>query len=241
MSRLILSLWLIGAGVYTASTLLLTQPFFDGQATGPVGANETVRAKQPLATREPASVREDESQTEQAGVASEAAGKSKHRNEWVQVAGYTAVVRSRPSVSSPVLFAYPVGRPLRVIDREAGFARVQDLGSGQLGWMQETSLAPFIGGYRQREMVAAAPRQAAEPPQAVAELPEAAAAEPPKRAAVSLQARRKPFALAPQETAEAPETAGGSFFGFKRQRPAEAQPERGDSLAAIMDRAFRPH
>ncbi len=79
-------------------------------------------------------------------------------DEWVQIAGYTTVVRAEPTTASPVLFAYAAGRPLRVIAREGGFARVQDLGSGQYGWVKESALAPFTGGYRQREDVAPQPQ-----------------------------------------------------------------------------------
>ena len=74
-----------------------------------------------------------------------------------------------------MLFAYSVGRPLRVISREGGFARVQDLGSGQLGWVRESSLAPFTGGYRQREERVAEPVVAAAPPEATVAEPDIAA------------------------------------------------------------------
>jgi hypothetical protein len=77
--------------------------------------------------------------------------KVERRDHWVQIAGYTTVVRSRPSAEAPPLYAYSVGRALRVIAREGHFVRVQDLGSGQLGWIEEASLVPFSGGYRERE------------------------------------------------------------------------------------------
>jgi hypothetical protein len=86
------------------------------------------------------------------------------RDEWAQIAGYTAMGRLHPSSTSPVLFAYSVGRPLRVLSREGGFARVQDLGSGQLGWVEEASLAPFTGGYRQPEQRVIEPVVAAAEP-----------------------------------------------------------------------------
>jgi hypothetical protein len=59
-----------------------------------------------------------------------------------------------------VLSAYPAGQQLRVIAREAGFARVQDLASGQLGWIEESSLAPLIRGYRVREVAPPEPQVA---------------------------------------------------------------------------------
>jgi len=56
-----------------------------------------------------------------------------------------------------VTFAYPIGEQLRVIARQSGFARVQDLSTGHLGWIAEASLVPRIRGYRLREPAAAQP------------------------------------------------------------------------------------
>jgi len=88
-----------------------------------------------------------------------------HLNEWVQVASFTTVVHARPSSSSPVISAYPIGQELRVIARESGFARVQDFGSGHLGWITEAALVPRTRGYRMREQMPAEPQivPAAEP------------------------------------------------------------------------------
>ncbi len=72
-------------------------------------------------------------------------------NEWVEIVGYTAVVRADPSVSSLVLTAYPIGHALRVIEREGDFARIQDLSSGHLGWVAASSIGAFVPGYRERE------------------------------------------------------------------------------------------
>src|SRR3989304_5931419 len=104
--------------------------------------------------------------------------KIERRNEWVQVAGYTTVVRSRPSSAAPPLLAYSVGRPFRGVAREAGFVRVQDLGSGQLGWVEESSLVPFVGGYRQREQQVVEPQVAVAEPQATVAKPLVAVAKP---------------------------------------------------------------
>ena len=45
-----------------------------------------------------------------------------------------------PSPSAPVLYAFPAGRQLRVIEREGGFARIKDLQSGATGWADERIL-----------------------------------------------------------------------------------------------------
>jgi hypothetical protein len=138
MSRLLLCVWLVGAAIYTASLLLAPSLYGYGLPTGLTG-NETVRAKHPPAREVILPLT----------LPPQAA--AKHRIEWVQAARYTAVVRAQPSVSSPVLFASTFGRPLRVIGRDKGFVKVQDLGTGQLGWIEARATAPFFGGYRQRE------------------------------------------------------------------------------------------
>ena len=137
------SVWLIGAALYTALILFLIRPSSEEWPLPPP-TGETVRAKQPVASV--------------ASVAAVTEPKVERRNEWVQVAAYTTVVRSRPSLAAPVLLAYSAGRPLRVIAREAGFVHIQDLGSGQLGWVKEGALGPFVGGYREREHGPAAPQ-----------------------------------------------------------------------------------
>jgi hypothetical protein len=98
-----------------------------------------------------------QSAAKQAAAASPTQSPTEHRTEWAQVAGYSAVVRSKPEASAPVLFGYPVGRPVRVLERKSGFAHVQDLGSGQLGWIKEAALAPYFGGYRERGVAAVEP------------------------------------------------------------------------------------
>ncbi|MCJ7526508.1 MAG: hypothetical protein MUO37_00105, partial [Methyloceanibacter sp.] len=153
MRGLLPSVWLLLAALYTASILSLIQPFArDEDWPAPPPVNETVRAKQPLAVA-PQAAPEQAMPAQQVAFAAPMQPKIGRRDEWVQIAGYTTMVRAQPSATSTVLLAYAVGRPLRVIAREAGFARVQDLGSGQFGWIKETSLAPFTGGYRQREDV----------------------------------------------------------------------------------------
>jgi hypothetical protein len=101
-----------------------------------------------------------------------------------------------------VISAYPIGQQLRVIARESGFARVQDLGSGHLGWIAEAALVPRMRGYRVREPAPAEPQvvAAAErspPPRAEPAAPHIKVAAPvavPDAAHPSRRASRAPIA-----------------------------------------------
>ena len=52
MNWLLPSLWLFGAVVYAAATLVLTQPFLDGGSASLAAAHETVVAKQSASLRQ---------------------------------------------------------------------------------------------------------------------------------------------------------------------------------------------
>ena len=237
MRGLLPSVWLLGAALYTALTLFLIRPVVEEWPLPP-RVNETVIAKQP--PKAAMLIFQDEPQVELAAAAAPAAGtRVEWRDEWAQIAGYTTVGRLHPSSTSPALFAYSVGRPLRVISREGGFARVQDLGSGQLGWVRETSLAPFTGGYRQREervaepVVAAAPLETtvAEPASEVVVTPVALKKAPPRIPAVAAKPRK--------ETVAAAEPAPRGLFRRKRNQVQHvALGNEGTGVAAIMQRAF---
>jgi hypothetical protein len=237
MRGLLPSVWLLGAALYTALTLFLIRPVVEEWPLPP-RVNETVIAKQP--PKAAMLIFQDEPQVELAAAAAPAAGtRVEWRDEWAQIAGYTTVGRLHPSSTSPALFAYSVGRPLRVISREGGFARVQDLGSGQLGWVRETSLAPFTGGYRQREervaepVVAAAPPETtvAEPDSEVVVTPVALKKAPPRIPAVAAKPRK--------ETVAAAEPAPRGLFRRKRNQVQHvALGNEGTGVAAIMQRAF---
>jgi hypothetical protein len=231
MRGLLPSVWLLGAALYTALTLFLSRPVAEDVWPLPPRVNETVIAKQPPKAAK--LVFEDAAQVAAAPPAAEP--QIERHNEWVQVADYTTVGRLHPSTVSPVLFAYSVGRPLRVIAREGGFVRVQDLGSGRLGWIKETSLAPFVGGYRLRD------NGVAEPLVAAAE-PEAVAAKPHETAVVIPVATKKVAQLVAQPqtaTVAAIEPAARGLFRRKRDqvnRVAFGSEDTG--VAAIMQRAF---
>ncbi|MEX1060058.1 MAG: SH3 domain-containing protein [Methyloceanibacter sp.] len=244
MLGLLPSVWLLAAALYAVSLLSLIQPFSGNDDwPAPPPANETVVAKQPLSL----ALRPDPegtAPTEQAAAAPAIEPKTELRNEWVQIAGYTTVVRSRPSSAAPALFAYSVGRPFRVIAREAGFVRVQDLGSGQLGWVKETSLTPFVGGYRQREHQVAEPQVAVAEPQATVAKPLVIAAKP-KIYAVAAKKVQQPRneavpARAKKETVAAIDAGDRGLSRKKRDRIQRvALGGRNTGLAAMVDRAFR--
>ncbi|HEX9753713.1 MAG TPA: hypothetical protein VGA46_09770 [Methyloceanibacter sp.] len=242
MRGLLPSVWLLAAALYVASLLCLIQPFPGDEAwPAPPPANETVVVKQALAMA-PQLAAPEEALLVLAAVAPEP--KIDRRNEWVQVAGYTTVVRSRPSAAAPPLLAYSVGRPFRVIAREAGFVRVQDLGSGQLGWIEESSLVPFFGGYRQREHQVVEPQVAVAEPQATVAKPLVAVAQPKTYAAPAKKVEQPRIdviaARAKKEAVAVVETGERGLFKKKRDRIQRvALGGRNTGLAAMVDRAFR--
>ena len=62
--------------------------------------------------------------------------------ELATIGNSTAVIRAAPSASAAQLFSFPFGRRVRVGERENGFAKIEDLGSGEVGWVEETALGP---------------------------------------------------------------------------------------------------
>ncbi len=242
MRGLLPSAWLLAAALYAASLFSLIQPFSGDEAwPAPPPANETVVVKQALATT-PQPAAQGEALLVLAAVAAEP--KIERRDEWVQIAGYTTVVRAEPTTVSPVLFAYAVGRPLREIAREGGFARVQDLGSGQFGWVKESSLVPFVGGYRQREQQMVEPQVAVAEPQATVAKPLVAVAKPKTYAAAAKKVEQPRIdaiaARAKKETVAVVETGDRGLSRKKRDRIQRvALGGRNTGLAAMVDRAFR--
>jgi hypothetical protein len=259
VASLLPSLWLPGAIAYTAGTLFLLHPSF--QADRPLATatfNETVRAKdppRPVVETPPLSLKSDPDASPAAlpvvaKLDPEIAGlpplprpeaHEPRPGEWVQVAGYTAVARSQPSLAAPVLFGFPIGRPLRVIDHNGGFARIQDLGSGQLGWIQEANLAPFTGGYRlpsEAPTIVAASQTPQEPPMPLL---------PKKPVVVAAKESRLPQAelLAPPDKDNATATAQVLPTSLAvRSKPSvlpqTKPPHDDDDLASIMQRALNP-
>ncbi len=225
MSRFLVCVWLAGAVLYTAATLLLAQSLQGHGMSPDLAVNETVRAKHPFAKEVILPLT----------LPPEAA--TKRRIEWVQAARYMAVVRAQPSAASPVLFASTYGRPLRVIGREADFVRVQDLGSGQLGWIEARAISRYVGGYRQREVtpavvVAGSQVSSEATPQAmlVATAPEAAATDskPLARATVS---QSKPERVAARDLSR-------NMIRKNRAWPQRVADRRHGGFAGIMQRAL---
>ena len=238
MRRLLPSVWLLGAALYTALVLFLSRPVLDEEWPLPPKINETVIAKQP-----PKAARlifKDEAPRQRIAAQPASRPQIERHNEWVQVVDHTAVGRVQPSAASPVLFAYSVGRPLRVIAREGGFVRVQDLGSGQLGWISETSLAPFVGGYRLRDNSVTAPLVAAAEPQAIEPKPLEPAVVTQVAAKRVPPPRNKPVAIqSAKEAVAAVEPAPRGLFRRKRDQVQRvALGSHGTGVAAIMQRAF---
>jgi len=258
MRGLLPSVWLILAGLYTASLLALIQPFsFGDDWPTPPPRNETVRAKEAGQTALPPLAEAGASPLQRVSLVAALAPKGvEGADQWARIGGYTTVALAEPMTGAPVLFAYTPGRPLRVIAREGGFAHVQDLGSGQYGWVKESALAPFAGGDGQREDVApqpqvvasaapaSVPEQVAAPtaaaPRAVA--PPAAVAKAVVVAARKLRPPRSDAAAArpdKETVAAAAEPEQRGLFGFRRNRPQRIALSGNDSgFAGIINRAF---
>ncbi len=229
MNRLLPLLWLLGAALYAAANLLTTQPFLDGLPVSAAVAHETVVAKQmPNLAAEPA-----DPELPADSAAAEPQPVVKPRNEWVAIIGYTAVIRAEPSVSAPVVTAYPIGHALRVIGRKGDFARVQDLSSGQLGWVSAASIGAFLPGYREREtplMPLLVARTDTLPPKVV---PTKMAEPIASHDVIAAAARPKADSVAAAESPDHPMIVRASL---KPQRVAQNQADGG--VAALVERAF---
>ncbi len=67
------------------------------------------------------------------------------QEEWVRVIGSGTGMRNSASEDSPVLFAFPYGRSLKVLSRNGEWVEVSDPNSSAKGWMQAHALAPTAG------------------------------------------------------------------------------------------------
>jgi hypothetical protein len=258
MRALLPSVWLLLACLYSVSLLAVIKPFSavdDWPAPKPV--NETVRAKQPHPEAAPTAAAEAAAPSFQlVSLAAPVAAEAKPKDEWAQIAGYTTMAFAEPTPASSVLSAYAAGRPLRVISREHGFARVQDLGSGQFGWVKEAALAPFTGGYRQREQPVVAPQLVASVAPVEAEAVEAVPAAPqaaipqamPAKVVLAAKRIKPPRSPVPAVTADsatadtataAAEPGQRGFFGLRRTQPQRVALRGNESgFAGMISRAL---
>ena len=239
MRGLLPSVWLLGAALYTASILTLTKPFADEDWPAPPPVRETVVAKLP-----PAITAQALGDFPLVLAAPSLKSKAERRNEWVEVAGYTTVVRSRPSHEARPLRAYTAGKPLRVIAREGGYVRVQDLGSGQLGWIEEVSLAPFTGLPRRREPLPSAALVASVTPQPEPAIVAEAEATPAPSALAAPRKAKPPrgdgiAARLAKETVAPAEPVKRGWFRRKRGIERVALGGRNTGLTGMIDRAIR--
>ena len=245
MRGLLPSVWLVAAALYTGSVLSLLYPFSgDEEWPAPPPVRETVVAKLPPPVTTQALPGWG---TPLVLAALPTKSKLERPNEWVQVGAFTTIVRSRPSAEAPPLQAYTAGRALRVIAREGSFVRVQDLGSGQLGWVEQAALVAF-GSYEQRKQVAEplvaaldvtpalAEAPVAEEPAVSPEKPDAAKAapkktQPPRNVALA--------AAAAKEAAGTPDPAERGFFRKRRMMERVAMREKETGMVSMVDRAIR--
>ena len=69
-------------------------------------------------------------------------GQGQPQEEWVRVIGSGTGMRNSASEDSPVLFAFPYGRNLKVVSRNGAWVEVKDPNSSAKGWMEAHALAP---------------------------------------------------------------------------------------------------
>jgi hypothetical protein len=233
MKWLLPLLWLAAAAVCAAVAVLTAQPVLDGLPVSAAVAHETVVAEQMPSLAAQSVTPELPVAPEAAAPDSAARPQAAKHTEWVAIIGFTAVVRAGPSARAPVVTAYPVGHAFRVIERRGDFARVQDLSSGQLGWVSAASIGAFLPGYREREaplaQLVAASAQTAAAPQGAAKL----AAAQVSHTAVAAPARPKAVTVALAEPLDHPALMHASL---KPQRVAEN--EAHDGMTALVERAF---
>jgi len=79
------------------------------------------------------------------------AGPQDEPQEWVQVLVSGAGMYGVASEDSPMLFAFPYGRALRVISRYGNWVEVTDPQSATTGWMKAQYLAPVAAPGPQQE------------------------------------------------------------------------------------------
>src|SRR5262245_50272152 len=74
--------------------------------------------------------------------AADHAGVSPSSPDLILVINRPVEVLASPSSSASPLYGFPAGRSVRLIGRDGGFARIQDLNSSATGWIDNTALVP---------------------------------------------------------------------------------------------------
>jgi hypothetical protein len=155
VQRVLVSLWLAGAVIYTANTLLLGDKrvtFGDSESATPLvdqrvenqAASSPPRANS-LPDEQEAQLPAPElesapSTTQQPRQAPSEADSSPE--EWGQLLR-AANARTGPSLSARSLRVLPAGTQLQVIKREKGWVLVTDPSSSEQGWIYEQNLTPL--------------------------------------------------------------------------------------------------
>lgn len=144
-----------------------------------------------------------------------------------------------PSATASVLYAFPTGRRLRVVGREAGFARIEDLQSKATGWVDESLLAPISATASVKPTAPSAPSDATVPDgdaEPASSPPPAAAKPPAPKPAAKPAAAPKPRAVTGTEP---PTTAAQKQAAAKRaqQRAAETA-DKNRGFPGFLNRAF---
>jgi Bacterial SH3 domain len=140
---------------------------------------------------------------EASGAAQDAnVGQQQSQSGWVKVLGSPAGMRSSPSQSAPILFAFPEGRELRVVSRRPGWVQVKDPASKQSGWVPQTSLIDSNGQVKQQQVSGALP-QGKQAARAQSRRQQAFSA-PPQRRQIKPQRPRRDAGPRSYDSAEGP-------------------------------------
>jgi hypothetical protein len=170
MNKLVASMWLGSAVVFCAGVLVLAQYDLNGSDSSPdtgmalrnhERVQQVIREDKRMAKASD-SVQQAESGPEIQGPTAEAVNPPQPKpplavvdpamqpppppspdqlQGWVSVTGQDAVMRPRPSMSSPVMFAFPIGRKLGVVQSSDGWTEAVDPTSHATGWIASDQLS----------------------------------------------------------------------------------------------------
>lgn len=143
-----------------------------------------------------------------------------------------------PSATASVLYAFPTGRRLRVIGRESGFARIEDLQSKATGWVDERLLAPISATASAKPSAPSAPSDANGAEPAPTPAPAVAAKPPAPKPAAAPKPATPPKPKVANE-GDTPAAAAAKNQAAKRAQQQGAQrAERNRGFEGFLNRAF---